>query len=254
MSGSSAPGRWPTEAAVIRRATIDPAGTTIYEVRVDRATRADLGIWARPLDGSRPPSRVLDPIGARRAVRTDLRHGVRLGPRRFLAGRFVVRRARLPDAGPRRRDGRRSERVAEPDLGMPVGLAGDALVSYGACPGVPCPIVATDLASGARTTLAEAGASAVTVTAPDGPRLVHEVLAANGLSLRSVRLDGSAGEDLGPLAGDQRLQPAAAVANAATRVPIRLGRARTRRAPAGSRSRCRDQAPPRSRRHDRPAR
>ena len=59
----------------------------------------------------------------------------------------------------------------------------------------------------------------MTVTAPDGPRLVHEILAANGLSLRSVRLDGSAGEDLGPLVGDQRLQSAAALANAATRVP-----------------------------------
>jgi hypothetical protein len=102
---------------------------------------------------------------------------------------------------------------------MPVGLAGDALVSYAACPGVPCPIVATDLASRTRTILTQVAASAVTVTAPDGPRLVHEVVAANGISLRSVRLDGSAGEDLGQLTSDQRLQPPAAVANAATRVP-----------------------------------
>ena len=102
---------------------------------------------------------------------------------------------------------------------MPVGLAGDALVSYAACPGVPCPIVATDLSSGARTGLTEAGSSAVTIVTPDGPRLVHEVVGETGLELRSVRLDGSSAQDLGPLAGDQRLQPAAAVANAATRVP-----------------------------------
>src|SRR5260221_498329 len=41
------------DAAVIRRATMDAAGLNIYEMRVDRASRADLGIWQRPIDGSR---------------------------------------------------------------------------------------------------------------------------------------------------------------------------------------------------------
>ena len=40
-----------TERRVIRRATVDPAGATIYETRVDRASRADLGVWQRRLDG-----------------------------------------------------------------------------------------------------------------------------------------------------------------------------------------------------------
>jgi hypothetical protein len=211
---------WPlaTEAAVIRRATIDPAGATLYESRVDRATRADLGIWARPLDGSRPPIRVLDPI------EPDERFG-RTFATEFawdLVGTSVAVsscgelacRTRVLDPG-----SGVIRTVAEPDLGMPVGLAGDALVSYAACPGVPCPIVATDLASGTRTKLTEAGSSAVTVMTPDGPRLVHEVIADDGVELRSVSLDGSAQQDLGQLAGDQRLQPAAAAANAATRVP-----------------------------------
>lgn len=207
-----------TEAAVIRRATIDPAGTMVYEVRVDRTTRADLGIWARPVDGSRPPARVLDPI------EPDERFG------RTFATEFawdlvgtslavsscgeLARRTRVlaPETGA-------VITLAEPDLGMPVGLAGAALVSYAACPGVPCPIVATDLPSGARTALTDAGSSAVAIVAPDGPRLVHEVVGESGLELRSVRLDGSSGQSLGPLTGDQRLQPAAAVANAATRVP-----------------------------------
>ena len=64
--------------------------------------------------------------------------------------------------------------VAEPDLGTLVGLAGDVLVSYGACPGLPCPIIATDLSSPAATVLADAGSSAVAIATPDGPRLVHE--------------------------------------------------------------------------------
>ena len=207
-----------TEAAVIRRATIDPAGTTIYEVRVDRATRADLGIWARPLDGSRPPSRVLDPIEPDerfgRTFATEFTWDLAGSSLAVASCAELACRTRVLDAttGAIRT-------IADPDLGMPVGLAGNSLVSYGACPGVPCPIVATDLASGTRTILAEAGATAVTVTTLDGPRLVHEVVAGNGLSLRSVRLDGSAVQDLGQLTGDQRLQAAAAIANAATRVP-----------------------------------
>ena len=52
---------WPiaTEPSVIRRATIDPTGTTVFEMRVDRVTRADLGIWSRPMDGHLPARQVL---------------------------------------------------------------------------------------------------------------------------------------------------------------------------------------------------
>ena len=50
------------ESSVIRRATVDPAGRTVYEMRVDRQTRADLGIWSRPLDGTGPAVQVLEPI------------------------------------------------------------------------------------------------------------------------------------------------------------------------------------------------
>ncbi len=47
------------ERDVIRRATIDAAGTRIYEARVDRSTRADLGIWTRTVDGREAPRRLL---------------------------------------------------------------------------------------------------------------------------------------------------------------------------------------------------
>src|SRR4051812_44806730 len=51
-----------SEREVIRRATIDASGTVIYEMRVDRATRADLGIWRRPIAGTTPAELVLGPI------------------------------------------------------------------------------------------------------------------------------------------------------------------------------------------------
>ena len=51
-------------ADVIRRATVSPDGSTLYEARVARHDRADLGIWSRPLDGSVPARRVLPPPAA----------------------------------------------------------------------------------------------------------------------------------------------------------------------------------------------
>ena len=55
---------WPIaeERDVIRRATVDPTGTSIIEMRVDRVSRADHGIWLRPIDGRAGARRVLDPI------------------------------------------------------------------------------------------------------------------------------------------------------------------------------------------------
>lgn len=206
------------EDAVIRRGTVDPAGETIYEMRVDRTTRADLGIWARPLNGSLPAVPVLEPIGA------DERFG-RTYTTEFawdLSGRTLAVQS-CGEAACRTRvidpEGGRLRAVAEPDLGSLVGLDGDVLVTYAACPGLPCPIIATDLATGARSVLADAGAAAVAITTPDGPRLVHEVLGESGIVLRSVAFDGSSVTDLGRLPDGRRLHPSTSTSEAATRVP-----------------------------------
>ena len=123
--------------------------------------------------------------------------------------------------GSRRRDRRAGTRrtVAEPDLGTLVGLGGDALVTYAACPGFPCPIVAVNLATGTRTILTERGAVAIVITTPDGPRLVYESFDESGIALRSVALDGSSPSDLGRLPDGQRLHAIPGIAEAATRVP-----------------------------------
>ena len=41
------------EEAIVRSALLAPDGTAIVEHRIDRVTRADLGVWRRPLDGGR---------------------------------------------------------------------------------------------------------------------------------------------------------------------------------------------------------
>jgi hypothetical protein len=100
-----------------------------------------------------------------------------------------------------------------------IGLDGGRLVSNQACPGYPCPIVAIDLATRARVTLADAAGIAVLVTAPDGTRLVHEAFTPAGLTLRSVAIDGSAATELGSIADGLRLHATPDRAGAATRLP-----------------------------------
>jgi hypothetical protein len=206
------------EAAVIRRATIDPDGRTIYEMRVDRLTRADLGIWTRPLDGSIPAGRILEPIGADerfgRTYATDFAWDLSGRTLAIQSCGEAACRTRILDLS----DGT-VRVVAEPDLGELVGLEGDVVVSYAVCPGLPCPIVATDAASGSRSILAEAGAVAVAISTPDGPRLVHEVFDEAGARLRSVSFDGARTTDLGQLPDGLRLHPSTSVAEAATRLP-----------------------------------
>jgi hypothetical protein len=212
---------WPVgqeTADVIRRATLDPTGTTVYDMRVDRATRADLGVWARPLDGSLPAVQIIEPIASdERFGRTwsteftwDL-SGDRLAIQS--CGEAACRtRVYDPSGGPLRV-------VSDPDLGTLVGLSGDALVTYAACPGLPCPVLAVDVDTAERRTLTDAAAVAVLAATIGGPRLVHEVLGEAGVSVRAVNLDGSGSVDLGPIRDDLRLHAAPSVGQTATIVP-----------------------------------
>ena len=206
------------ESAVIRRATLDAAGRTVYEMRVDRTTREDLGVWSRPLDGTSPAVRMLEPIGP----------DERFGPTFTTEFTWDMSGSRLAvqscgEAACRVRvldpSGSVSRTVAEPDLGTLVAIDGDELVAYAACPGLPCPIVAIDVNTGSRRVLADAAAGSVVISTPDGPRLVHEVLDESGVALRAVALDGSAASDVGRLPDGLRLQAIPAIAQAATRAP-----------------------------------
>jgi hypothetical protein len=212
---------WTVDAeigAVIRRATIDPEGETVYEMRVDRTTRADLGIWARPLDGSRPATQVIGPIDP------DDRFG-RTFSTEFswdLAGnRLVIQscgdvacrtRVHDPAGGP-------MAVVAEADLGTIVGLAGDDLVTYAACKGWPCPVILVNVETGGRHVLAEAAGVAILAATAEGPRLVHEILDGTGLTVHAVSLDGSTTADLGAIPDGLRLHAIPSIAEAGTTTP-----------------------------------
>jgi len=206
------------ERAVIRRATIDRAGVDLYEMRVDRASRTDLGIWQRALDGTIPARRILPPLALDgrfgRTFSTEFTWDVS-GDRLAVqsCGEVACRtRVIAPRGGP-------TITLDVADLGSLVGLDGDRMVTYEACRGLPCPIVSTDLRSGERQVLAPAAGLAVLLHTPDGVRLIHEVEAATGRALRSVPLEHGSETDLGPVSPGMRLVPSSAWADAATRLP-----------------------------------
>jgi hypothetical protein len=64
--------------------------------------------------------------------------------------------------------------IDEPDLGDAIGVAGDRLIAYLACRGLPCPVVSVDPDSGARTVVTEAAGFAALAATLDGVRLVFE--------------------------------------------------------------------------------
>ncbi len=199
---------WPLVEStdVIRTATLAPDGTSLFEFRVDRRTRADLGVWRRAIDGSGVPSRVLPPIA------TDARFGptwitdfVWSEDGRSLAVQScgeVACRVRILDPL-----GGGVRLVANPGLGDLVGLDGDRLVAHGACRGLPCPLVSMEFATGDTLILDPDAGQAVLSRDPGGRTVVVHEVDARGDRLRMVGLDG---HDPQPLDGDpdgRRLVP-----------------------------------------------
>ncbi len=62
-------------------------------------------------------------------------------------------------------------------------------------------------------------AVAILAATSDGPRIVHEVLGAAGVTLLAVSLDGSTTTDLGQVPDGLRLHPAPSASTFATEVP-----------------------------------
>ena len=186
------------EAAVIRRATISPDGATLLEMRVDRVSRGDLGIWRRSLDGSSPARRILPPIAADGRFgptwSTEFDWSVDGDRVAVQSCGSVACRTRLLDTGSGRAD-----LVDEPDLGPIVGLTRDHLVVFGACRGQPCPLVSIDLTSQRRSLVSGAAGRAALTGRGSSVRIVHEWRdGLGGRHVRSTDADGGDPLDLGP--------------------------------------------------------
>ena len=185
-----------SEQDVIRRATLDPASATVYETRVERASRTDLGVWRRALDATEPAVAVLG------APPADERFG-RTFSTEFAwdasATRLAVQscgelacRTRFVVAPPGTADP-----PLDPEAGPLVGLDGDEMVAFAACRGRPCPIVSTNLVSGARRTIEPLADRASLVSAPDRVRVVVETVDRGARRMAALDVD----DDIGVLIG-----------------------------------------------------
>lgn len=155
------------EADVVRSAVLATDGQTLYEHRVDRASRSDLGVWHRTLggvaervlDGLPPDGRLGPTFATTLALSTD--------------GRLVASSCAPAGCRVRILDLASGTMTLVRDVGAGLGTVGGSLIARAACAGLPCPVVSVDLASGRRATLAER-AFAVAIGGLAGDRLVVE--------------------------------------------------------------------------------
>jgi hypothetical protein len=175
---------------VIRNAVLSADGTQLYEFRVRRSDRADLGVWRR-VAGEAQAERILPPVEADAAFgrtwATTL-HWATDGRRLVVSScGEVACRFRILDPA----DGR-VETVADPSHGSLLGLDGDDLLLRAACRGLPCAVLQVDVPTG-RTTVVDAAAGAVALSSdPDrGPALVADDRDIGG-GLRRLAIDGRA--------------------------------------------------------------
>ncbi len=213
-----------TSGDIIRRATLDPRNTDLYTFRVDRRGRRDLGVWRQALSGSTPPTRVLPPLKSSpeawlrfgRTFSTEFTwstDGATLAVQS--CGAFECR-TRLLDTA----TGRISE-FDQPGQGELLGVTPDALVSYAACPGTPCPIVAIDRLAGTVRMLAQGAVSATLVNDGGDSTVVLETPAVAGepSTIRAVALDGTSRSVAVASEPDDRLLPAGSRSLAALESP-----------------------------------
>ena len=143
------------EGSIARRAVLTPDGSTALVHLLTRGTRADLGTWRVPLDGTRP-SRLLVPpttaalrsAGIQRVWSTELRlsaDGARLAVQSCDPDHCLTRVLDFETGAMATISG---------DHGSVVDMLGRTLITRAACPGLPCDILAWDLRTGRSKTIA----------------------------------------------------------------------------------------------------
>jgi hypothetical protein len=199
---------------VVRSGLVTPDGTAIVEHRVDRRTRADLGVWRRPLRGG-DTVRILGPIvvdpTAGPTFATELAWGTD-GRLAVMSCGQIVCRARVLDMAT-------GEVDAIGDVGQLVGLTGGALVAYRPCAGLPCTIETIDVASGRRAALV-ARAGLATLVGVGRERLVTEAVDGERTVLHVLDLATGRTDDLGEVPAGYRLQTSAARAGSGISTPV----------------------------------
>jgi hypothetical protein len=138
------------EPAVIRSAVFDPDVTAVWEHRVDRATREDLGVWRRAPDAA-------EAVPVLAGLAPDAVHGPTFTTelRPSADGHLVVASCGATACRTRILDPATGRVQAVDDTGPALGFTGGRLIAYARCAETVCPIVALDPATGQQTTVAD---------------------------------------------------------------------------------------------------
>jgi len=187
-------------ADVVRGAILDPNDGSVLAHLVERATRTDLGTWRFGAPGAlTQPAQVAPalgggPIGTIWATELRLDEAAR-----SLAVQSCGERSCLTRIFDLRVSGVLLQKL-EGEQGALVGFTGSRLVTWSACPNLPCPVESWDIATGARQVLVDA-AQAAAVSA-DGRWLVATLDAQAGRTLRYDIATGAHRLVRGVAAGD----------------------------------------------------
>ena len=185
------------DANVVRGAILDPRDGAIFAHLVDRGSRADLGTFRVPPAGTGAAELrlVVPPLPLELQQATGLvfgttlkldRQATHLAVQSCSDGPCITRIVDLavPDARP--------VVLRDRQQGPLIGFAGNSLVTWAACGGLPCSILAWDLGTGRARALASGQAAALT---PDGRRLV--VTYDNGAGAGASEIDTATGRSTG---------------------------------------------------------
>ena len=151
------------ESAVIRSGILDRALGAVYEHRVDRRTREDLGIWRRSTRGGTA-------VPVLPGLAPDTRHGPTFATdlRWASDGRLAVASCGELACRTRVVDPATGTVVATAGTGPVVGVLDSRVIAFDVCPGFPCGLLAVDPATAEIRPIAQADGPA----ALGGPALV----------------------------------------------------------------------------------
>ena len=138
------------EDAVVRSAVMREDAAVMYEHRVNRASRADLGVWRRET-ATGYAVRVLESVAPDAAYGRTYSTDLSLAP----DGRVVATSCGAKACRTRVLDAATGHVDAVSATGPVIGLVGDHLVAMSACVSLPCDVEAVDLGSGARSRVAD---------------------------------------------------------------------------------------------------
>ncbi|HEY4190159.1 MAG TPA: hypothetical protein VGM28_07045 [Candidatus Limnocylindrales bacterium] len=142
---------------VIRGAILTPDGKAELEHRVDRATRADLGVWRRTISGG-TATRVLPGLAPDAGHGPTFSTDLRWAP----DGRLSVASCGEQTCRSRLVDPATGTASATDGTGPVLGVSVGHVIAYAPCDGFPCAILAVDAITGAVDALVpDAGPAAV---------------------------------------------------------------------------------------------